>query len=96
MILHFFSKISSRKKSQNSFCHKDLSLFLQGVQLGLAHFDHKTKKHHSVLFRFIVVLAERTLLFACENGVRLAISDTPRTRASSEVRLAKWTLCTGA
>ena len=54
------------------------------------------RKHHSVLFCFIVVLAERTLLFACENGVCLAISDTPRVRASREVRLAKWNLCTGA
>ena len=56
----------------------------------------KARKHHSVLFCFIAVLAVRTPLFACENGVRLAISDTPRARASSEVRLAKWNLCTGA
>ena len=43
-----------------------------GPEFEPPHFDHKTKKHHSVLFCFIVVLAVRTLLFACENGVRLA------------------------
>ena len=43
-----------------------------GPEFEPPHFDHKARKHHSVLFCFIVVLAERTLLFARENGVRLA------------------------
>ena len=52
--------------------HKWDCCFIIGVQLGLVHSDHKARKHHSVLFCFIVVLAVRTSLFACENGVRLA------------------------
>ena len=38
----FFSKFSTRKKVQSSFCHKNLWHFHNGVQLGLTYSDHKS------------------------------------------------------
>ena len=59
------------------------------------HLDQKGVHIFHVCSFLFVVLWELTFL-PCKNWVRLAISDTPRVRASSEVRLAKWNLCTGA
>ena len=44
----FFSKFSTRKKVQSSFCHKGLSHFPYGVQLGLTHCDQKEPKSNLV------------------------------------------------
>ena len=72
------------------------------IAIGVYHQPQVASSFAMMLYNFYEIGDIQNFVLMICNGsaidfsVRLAISDTPRVRASSEVRLAKWNLCTGA